>query len=233
MRERSLDKGGARLFTGLIETVGSVRAVRRMDDVWQIDISAPDIAVSLRLGDSVAISGACCTVVRKDSEGFSVEIMEETREKTKLGHLKNGAHVNLERAMRLDSRLDGHLVAGHVDGIAQVVKIDADRVTRKYFFSAPPEILRGIVPKGSVAVDGISLTVIDADDEIFSVGIIPATLSNTSIDEIRVGDDVNIETDMIGKYVQRFLDARFSCDGNVSEMKNSLTWDKLVQYGWA
>ena len=221
------------MFTGLIETVGTVSAIHPKGDVWQIDIEAPKIAGELRIGDSVSISGACSTVIRFDSRSFSVEIMEETRRRTKLGTLKSGSRVNLERAMMLDSRLDGHIVSGHIDGLADVRKIEIGPQTRKYFFRADPEILSGIVPKGSVAVDGISLTVIDVDAETFSVGIIPTTISDTTLSELKEGDAVNIETDMIGKYITKFLNTRFSGAQGGEEMKNSLTWDKLVKYGWA
>ena len=221
------------MFTGLIETIGTVSAIHPKGDIWQIDIEAPKIAGELRIGDSVSISGACSTVIRFDSRSFSVEIMEETRRRTKLGTLKSGSRVNLERAMMLDSRLDGHIVSGHIDGLADVRKIEIGPKTRKYFFRADPEILSGIVPKGSVAVDGISLTVIDVDAETFSVGIIPTTISDTTLSELKEGDAVNIETDMIGKYITKFLNTRFSGAQGGEEMKNSLTWDKLVKYGWA
>lgn len=227
-----MGKRGVEMFTGLIETIGSVISVQPKGEVWQLDIFAPKIANELHLGDSVAISGACNTVVRFDERSFSVEMMEETRNRTKLGNLKNGTHVNIERAMRLDSRLDGHLVAGHVDGTAEVINIETGTETRKYYFKAPEEILSGIVSKGSVTIDGVSLTVIDADEKSFSVGVIPTTLSYTNISELKTGDLVNVETDMIGKYIMSFIKSRFcSKDGN-EEMKNSLTWDKLVKYGW-
>ncbi len=221
------------MFTGLIETIGTVIAVQPRGDVWQLDITAHNIAPELHLGDSVAISGACNTVVRFDTQSFSVEMMEETRKRTKLGSLRSGSHVNLERAMRLDSRLDGHLVAGHVDGLAEVINIEIKPETRKYFFSAAPEILCGIVPKGSIAIDGVSLTVIHVDEQSFSVGVIPTTLADTTITELKIGDPVNIETDLVGKYIMKFLEARFSGKDDAGGVKNSLTWDKLVQYGWA
>lgn len=221
------------MFTGLIETIGTVSAIHPKGDIWQIDIEAPKIAGELRIGDSVSVSGACSTVIRFDSRSFSIEIMEETRKRTKLSTLKSGSRVNLERAMRLDSRLDGHIVSGHIDGLAKVMKIEADPKTRKYFFMADPMILSGIVSKGSVAVDGISLTVIDVDADLFSVGVIPTTISDTTLSELKEGDAVNIETDMIGKYITKFLNARFSGADSSEEMKNSLTWDKLVKYGWA
>jgi riboflavin synthase len=227
-----MDQGGVFMFTGLIETIGKVSAIHPRGDVWQLDIEAPKIAGELRIGDSVSISGACSTVVRSDNRSFSIEIMEETRNKTKLGDLKNGSRVNLERAMRLDSRLDGHIVSGHIDGLAKVDKIETYPETMKYFFNAGPDILSGIVHKGSVAIDGISLTVIDVTTDTFSVGIIPTTISETTLSELREGDAVNIETDILGKYITKFLNTRFSDADNGGEMKSSLTWDKLVKYGW-
>ncbi len=221
------------MFTGLIETVGQITSVTPKGDVWQIDIHAPRISQELRVGDSVSVMGACSTVVRRTNEAFSVEIMEETRLRTKLGRMKPFSAVNLERAMRLDSRLDGHLVAGHIDGIANLAQITAEPQTRKYRFTAPQSILSGIVPKGSVTIDGVSLTVIDADDAGFSVGIIPTTLAETTLASVKLGDEVNIETDMIGKYVMKFMEARFAEENSSSEVKNSLSWDKLVEYGWS
>ena len=176
------------MFTGLIETIGTVISLQPKGDVWLLSVAAPAISPELRLGDSVAISGACSTVVKCDAASFSVEIMEETRKRTKLGSLSIGTKVNLERAMRLDSRLDGHLVAGHVDGLAEVVKIEPQPRTRKYYFAAAPEILSGIVEKGSVCVDGVSLTVIDSGGGLFSVGVIPTTLADTTITSLKVGD---------------------------------------------
>ena len=220
------------MFTGLIETLGTVSAIHPRNDVWRLDIEAPTISKELRIGDSVSVSGACSTVISFDSRSFGIEIMEETRKKTKLGALNVGSHVNLERAMRLDSRLDGHIVSGHIDGLAEVLKTEIYPETRKYFFKAPPELLSGIVSKGSVAIDGISLTVIDVDEEMFSVGIIPTTISETTLSELKTGDPVNIETDILGKYISKFLESRFSGARDNTEMKNSLTWDKLVKYGW-
>ena len=220
------------MFTGLIETLGTVSAIHPRNDVWRLDIEAPTISKELRIGDSVSVSGACSTVISFDSRSFGIEIMEETRKKTKLGALNVGSHVNLERAMRLDSRLDGHIVSGHIDGLAEVLKTEIYPETRKYFFKAPPELLSGIVSKGSVAIDGISLTVIDVDEEMFSVGIIPTTISVTTLSELKTGDPVNIETDILGKYISKFLESRFSGARDNTEMKNSLTWDKLVKYGW-
>lgn len=220
------------MFTGLVECIGRVSAVAAAGDVRRIDIEAPLIAPELRRGDSVSVSGVCCTVVSCGGRGFAFEIMPETRGRTTLGDLISGAPVNLERAMRLGSRLDGHIVSGHIDGLGIVRSAERGADTAEYFFSAPPEILRGIVKKGSVAIDGVSLTVIDADCEFFSVGLIPATLAATTMSRLKAGDAVNIETDVIGKYVLRFLESKFSGEDAPREMRNSLTWDKLAEYGW-
>ena len=150
------------MFTGLIETVGTVVTITPLGDVTELSIYAPAIAPELRHGDSVAISGACQTVTFMDANSFKVQMMPETLARTKLGGLRTGARVNLERAMRLDTRVDGHLVAGHVDGVAEVSKIEALNDTRKIYFTADERLLDGIVEKGSVTIDGVSLTVIDA-----------------------------------------------------------------------
>ena len=172
-----------------------------------------------------------------DANSFKVQMMPETLARTKLGGLRTGARVNLERAMRLDTRVDGHLVAGHVDGVAEVSKIEALNDTRKIYFTADERLLDGIVEKGSVTVDGVSLTVIDAEADFFSVGVIPTTvipttLAETTIGALRTGDRVNIETDMIGKYVKKFVEAALGEKKESGKMKNSLTWDKLSEYGW-
>ena len=220
------------MFTGLIETVGTVVTITPLGDVTELSIYAPAIAPELRHGDSVAISGACQTVTFKDANSFKVQMMPETLARTKLGGLRTGARVNLERAMRLDTRIDGHLVAGHVDGVAEVAKIEALKETRKIYFSAGGHILGGIVEKGSVTIDGVSLTVIDAEADFFSVGVIPTTLAETTLGSLRAGDTVNIETDMIGKYVKKFVEAALGEKKESGKMKNSLTWDKLSEYGW-
>ena len=220
------------MFTGLIETIGTVAAVMPAGDVVELTIQAPAIASELRLGDSVALSGACNTVTFFDANSFKVQMMPETQARTKLGGLKVGSPVNLERAMRLDSRLDGHLVAGHVDGMANVSRIESLDKTEKIYFTAPEELLAGIVEKGSVTIDGVSLTVIDAERDFFSVGVIPTPLAETTLRELKAGDAVNIETDMIGKYIKKFMEAAFGEKNGSGKMKNPLTWDKLTEYGW-
>lgn len=218
------------MFTGLIETTGIISNISQKGDVVQMEISAPLIAGELKPGDSVAVSGVCLTVVKNDGDRFVVEMMRETVSVTKFRDLKKGSKVNLERALRMDSRLDGHMVAGHVDGTAVVSEIDIYGRTRKYIFNAGKELIAEMIPKGSVAVDGVSLTLIDAWNISFSVGIIPTTLADTTIADLKKGDIVNIETDMVGKYVMKLLNA--NAEKNELDENNSLTWDKLAQYGW-
>lgn len=220
------------MFTGLVETIGVVSNISRLDEVIQLEISAPKISGELKLGDSVSVSGACLTVIKNGADRFTVEMMEETARVTKFSSIRTGSRVNLERALRIDSRLDGHLVAGHVDGTAEVMDIEIYGRTRKYIFTAAEELLRGMLPKGSVAIDGVSLTLIEAGGRSFSVGIIPTTISDTTIADLKKGDVVNIETDVIGKYVLKLLDPEFRGKAPEQEMKDSLTWDKLAEYGW-
>ncbi|MBQ3586136.1 MAG: riboflavin synthase, partial [Synergistaceae bacterium] len=161
----------------------------------------------LSVGQSVSVSGACLTVTRNDSHTFDVEMMKETFSRTWFGRgIRPGVRVNLERAMRLTDRLDGHLVLGHVDGVATLKEIRGTETKEAVFVPENPELLRGIVEKGSVAVDGISLTVIDAGNVSFSVGIIPATLSLTTLGGLKAGGIINLETDILGKYVARLTE---------------------------
>lgn len=214
------------MFTGLIETTGVISDIARRDEIVLLTVGAPAIAGALGLGDSVAVSGACLTVVARDDTSFAVEMMQETVNSTKFRELRIGSQVNLERALRLDSRLDGHLVAGHVDGTATVAAIESYGRTAKYFFAADVGITGAMIAKGSVAVDGVSLTLIDVADASFSVGVIPATIFGTTLSVLKKGDIVNIETDMVGKYVIKLLSVGRADEGR------PLTWDKLAEYGW-
>lgn len=227
-----MDRGCICVFTGLIETVGIIVNISRQDEIVRLEIDAPAIAGELRLGDSVDVSGACLTVVKKDEVRFSVEMMQETVSVTKFRNLKVGSRVNLERALRAGSRLDGHYVAGHVDGIAEVSEIENYGNTRKYFFSADKSLTGVMITKGSVAIDGVSLTLINVTDTGLSVGIIPSTLSDTTISELKKGDLVNIETDMLGKYIAKLLSSAIAGAGTDGGVKSPLSWDKLAQYGW-
>ena len=191
------------MFTGLIETIGTIRSFSRKGTYYRLTLEA-GISGELVIGQSVSVSGACLTVTRNDSRTFDVDMMQETFSRTWFGRgLRPGVRVNLERAMRLTDRLDGHLVLGHVDGVATLREIRGTDTKEAVFVPENRELLRGIVEKGSVAVDGVSLTVIDAGSESFSVGIIPATLEATTLGGVMAGGVVNLETDILGKYVAR------------------------------
>lgn len=220
------------MFTGLIETMGVITGISSQAEVVLLEVNAPLIAGELKQGDSVSVSGACLTVVKQDIVSFTAEMMRETVQVTKFSGMRTGTRVNLERAMRADSRFDGHFVAGHVDGTARVEAIEDYTRTRKYIFSADSGLTAVMIAKGSVAIDGISLTLIDVADGGFSVGIIPTTLSASTISELKKGYIVNIETDMIGKYIIKLLSTGMAGKGQGGGAKNTLTWDKLAEYGW-
>jgi riboflavin synthase len=196
------------MFTGLIEDVGEIRSLFRGDRSQVLRIGTKLPVSVMRLGASVAVNGACLTVVKKGRADFTVEVSPETLRCTNLDELCNGSRVNLERPMRLGAELGGHLVTGHVDGRAEVDEIMRKGEFTFFKFRVPAELGTLLVPKGSVAVDGISLTVNQSSKRRFSVAIIPFTLRHTNLRLRRVGDKVNIETDLIGKYVQRFIAQR-------------------------
>jgi len=209
------------MFTGLIETIGTIKSFTRKGTYYTLTVESK-ISGELSLGQSVSVSGACLTVTRNDSHTFDVEMMHETFIRTWFGRgLRPGVRVNLERAMRLTDRLDGHLVLGHVDGVAVLKEIRGTDTKEAVFVPEDSELLRGIVEKGSVAVDGISLTVIEAGSRSFSVGIIPATLSATTLGELKAGGIINLETDILGKYTARLL-------GFESAVKDSDYWRSLL-----
>ena len=194
------------MFTGLIEVLGRVvRAQPDADGGRRLTIGAP-FASQLTMGESVAVSGACLTVVDFDVSSFQVQAGPETLRKTTLGDLAAGDPVNLERSLRLGDRLGGHLVQGHVDGVGTVVERIRHGDWETVWFEGPSELLTPMVPKGSVAVDGVSLTLVDVTRDRFSVALIPHTLAETTLGLKPVGAGVNLETDLIGKYVSKWME---------------------------
>ena len=197
------------MFTGLVEAIGTVRDIQKTGEVFRLSIECPKLAPELALGQSVSVSGACLSVAARGSgvfgSVFDVEIMPETMARTRFSSLTRGSRVNLERAMKLEGRLDGHLVLGHVDGTALLEKLSGPARTKAAYFRASKDVMRYVVAKGSIAVDGVSLTVIGVSSEGFSVGLIPTTLENCTLGQLKRGDVVNIETDVIGKYVEQLL----------------------------
>lgn len=210
------------MFTGIVRHVGQVRSLSAAADGARLTVDLGPLAEGVALGDSVAVDGACLTVASIDAAEVSFDVVRETLTRTTLGSLKAGSRVNLERALSLAAALDGHIVQGHVDGVATVKAIEPDAWT----FSAGRELAEQLVPKGSVAVAGVSLTVVAAAADGFSVALIPTTLTETTLGRMRVGQAVNIETDVIGKYVLRYL--RNLGGGRAG----GITLDKLRQAGF-
>jgi riboflavin synthase len=193
------------LFTGIIEGFGSVVSVSPGQQGHALTIAADFDLVGTKLGDSIAVDGACLTVVKLEGRNFTVDVSPESLRRTTLGGLKAGGRVNLERALRLGDRLDGHLVSGHVDGIGRVSERRREGNAILIRIGVPAELARYMIEKGSVAVAGTSLTINRCDAASFDVSIIPHTAHLTTIGTCRVGGQVNIETDMIGKYVEKFV----------------------------
>jgi len=200
------------MFTGLIESVGTLLAVRRQGENLVLQVKADPALEGVAIGDSIALDGYCQTVVSVSADTFAVEVSPETISVTTAGSRKAGDRLNLERALRLGDRLGGHMVAGHVDGVGTVRRIEEKQGFVVLVVETPPQVLRYCVPKGSIAVDGISLTINTVEKEIVELGIIPHTWSQTTLHERKIGDPVNLEADIIGKYIERFVTARFGDD---------------------
>ena len=197
------------MFTGIVEEVGTVGAALARGDVLEVRIRARDVLSSLAPGASIAVNGCCLTVVGADGDGFTCDLTAETLERTAFGdRLRPGARVNLERPLRADGRFDGHIVQGHVDGVARVLELSSLGDSAEIVVEPPPELERYLVLKGSVALDGVSLTVAKRDRGRFSAALIPYTLRHTSLGSAGRGDRVNLEVDVIAKYVERLLAPR-------------------------
>jgi riboflavin synthase len=194
------------MFTGIVEELGTVRRVSPNATGARLEIAASTILEDIHVGDSISVNGCCLTVVDTGAESYTVDVVEESLRVTSLGHLQTGDRVNLERSVRLADRLGGHLVQGHVDGVARLTARDAlaDGSVRLRF-EAPAEILRYVVYKGAVAVDGISLTVAGVDDTSFSIAVIPHTQRVTTLGFRQPGEQVNVETDVMARYVEKLL----------------------------
>ncbi len=193
------------MFTGIVEELGKVKSLRRNSHESRLVIGARKIMEDIHIGDSIAVNGVCLTVVLFSEGEFTVDVMNETFMRSSLGNLRIGDEVNLERAMPANGRFGGHIVSGHIDGTARIKACFDDGNAKWYEITAGSELLEGIVMKGSVAIDGISLTVAKVSAQSFSVSIIPHTLDATVLRGKRPGDVVNIETDVIGKYVKQFV----------------------------
>ena len=204
------------MFTGIIEEVGTVKEVRRSGNSSYIKIQAEKVLSDVHIGDSIAVNGVCLTVTRFDSTTFQADVMNETLERSSLGSLRSGSPVDLERAMSAEGRFGGHIVSGHIDGTGTVTDIKNDGIATWYTRTAKPEIMRYIVEKGSVAIDGISLTVAKVTENSFSVSIIPHTASQTVLSTKKTGDIVNLENDIVAKYVEKLMKPSEPSSGGIT-----------------
>jgi riboflavin synthase len=212
------------MFTGIVEEVGKVCEVRQSGNSSYIRIQAQKVLEDVHLGDSIAVNGVCLTVTHFDSTTFQADVMNETLSRSSLGSLRSGSPVDLERAMSAEGRFGGHIVSGHIDGTGIISDIKNDGIATWYTISAKPEIMRYIVEKGSIAIDGISLTVAKVTDSTFSVSIIPHTASQTVLSSKNKGDIVNLENDIVAKYVEKLM--------KPDSAKSSLSMEFLAKNGF-
>ncbi len=212
------------MFTGIVEEKGTVKRISRGQNSC-IEIQADKIFSDIHIGDSIAVNGVCLTVTDFSGNIFTADVMNETFSRSSLGSLRAGSHVNLERAMSANGRFGGHIVSGHIDGTGKIISTRKDDNAVWYKISADKNIIKYIVEKGSVAIDGISLTVAKAERDNFSVSVIPHTSEETILSEKKAGDIVNLENDIIGKYVERFLNS-----GKTE--KSGITMDFLAKNGF-
>ena len=216
------------MFTGIVEETGTLRSLSRGQKSCVIRIQCSTVLEDTKIGDSIAVNGICLTVTDMDSGGFAADVMNETLSRSSLGQTRPGDPVNLERAMAANGRFGGHIVSGHIDGTGVIRDIRSDDNAVWYTLEAPPEILRYVVEKGSIAIDGISLTVADVDTSSFSVSVIPHTGDNTTLLSKKPGDTVNLETDMIGKYVEKLL--HFQAEEEKGSSR--ITMEFLAEHGF-
>lgn len=224
--QTALDGREVKMFTGIIVEIGQIKGIQHGARSYQMEIGGEEVLIGLKLGDSVAVNGVCLTVVEIKRQTFIVDVMPETLKKTSFKKLHHGSIVNLEPALKMGDSLGGHMVTGHVDGVAEITSVKKDDNAIIMKLKANPSILRYIIKKGSITIDGISLTVVDVNTDSFVVSIIPHTAQNTTIGKKRPGDIVNIETDIIGKYVEKYLTIQ-------DEGKKGISRDFLQKYGYA
>ena len=215
------------MFTGIVEEKGSVRYMQLTGESGVLAIKAKKVLERTKIGDSIAVNGVCLTVTSLQPDGFTADVMAETIRRSSLGSCKVGSQVNLERAMAADGRFGGHIVAGHVDGTGCILRIEKDDNAVWFTIHAEPNLLRYVVEKGSIAVDGISLTVAEVGSDAFSVSTIPHTVSCTNLCQRHKNDVVNLETDILGKYVEKLFQPIPQ-----EHRQSSVTKEMLIRYGF-
>lgn len=215
------------MFTGIIAATGTIASIRDSGGDWRIRIASDELDFSdVAVGDSIAVSGVCLTALDITKDGFAADVSRETLACTTLQEWKSGERVNLEKALTPQSRLGGHIVSGHVDGIAELVSRAADARSERLVFRVPHELARYIAHKGSICIDGVSLTVNEVSGDTFGVNIIPHTAERTTLEQYKPGRKVNIEVDVVSRYLERLLEGR-------AEKTEGLTLDKLARAGFA
>lgn len=219
------------MFTGIVEEKGIIERIRKGRKSAEISVRASRIMDNVKLGDSIAVNGVCLTVTSFDSGGFTADVMHETLNRSSLAQLRSGSMVNLERAMKADGRFGGHIVAGHVDGVGVITDITKDDNAIWYTVKAEPGVMKYIVEKGSIAIDGISLTVAKVMTDRFSISAIPHTVRETVLAERRKGDTVNLENDVIGKYVEKLMKPA-GAYADTEAQSSGITEEFLTRYGF-
>jgi len=217
------------MFTGIIEELGKIKSAKKSGNSVALTLDASVVLSDVKLGDSIAVNGVCLTVTSFNTKSFTADVMPETMSRTNLGSLNMGAKVNMERALRVGDRLGGHMVSGHIDGLGEVVGTKRDDNAIWVTIAAPKNILKYIIEKGSIAIDGISLTVAYVDDEVFKVSIIPHTQDETTLCSLPSGAKVNLENDLTAKYIEKFI---YHKDDEPKEKKSSISMDMLMENGF-
>ncbi|WP_446898801.1 riboflavin synthase [Clostridium sp. LBM24168] len=216
------------MFTGLVEEIGEIVKISKGMDSSKLTIGAEKVIDKTKLGDSIAVNGTCVTVVDLNSNSFTVDVMAETLRMGSLGSLRVGSRVNLERALKVGDRLGGHIVSGHIDGVGKVVDVHDEDISTWLEIEIPLDLMKYVVLKGSISLDGVSLTIARLNKNSFSVSLIPHTKGETMLYYRKTGDLVNIECDLVGKYVERLMDT----SNRKIENRSSINSEMLKKYGF-
>lgn len=216
------------MFTGLVEEMGIIKGIEKGSKSAQLNIGAKKILEDINLGDSIAVNGACLTVIDFTEDSFTVDVMAETLDKTTLGALTKGKKVNLERAMAMGHRFGGHFVTGHVDGIGEIIEQKWIDIAQLVKVRTPEHLMPFLIEKGSITIDGVSLTVIQVENDFFTTSLIPLTRDETILGDKGLGDPVNLETDLLGKYIWRMLNAT-----GYQQKKSNIDYNFLKEHGFA
>lgn len=220
------------MFTGIVEEVGRVRSLKNNNGFHKLDIECRNVLNGTKLGDSIAVNGVCLTVNELYDDHFVADVMGETLNRTNIKNLFYGSYVNLERALRLEDRLGGHIVSGHIDGVGEILDIKTEKDGTWFVIKAPENILRYVIYKGSICIDGASLTVAYVDESCFKVSVIPHTLENTILSYKKVKCLVNLECDLVGKYIEKLINRKVDDSSYKENNKSNITLEFLRENGF-